>query len=55
MNGLFATNMSYDNISVDMNSPEYAMEGPFISNEMLYVIPMHVNGYSLRTVFEVYQ
>ncbi len=55
VNGLFATNMSYDNISVDMNSPEYAMEGPFISNEMLYVIPMHVNGYSLRTVFEVYQ
>ncbi|MDE7207083.1 MAG: chemotaxis protein CheX [Lachnospiraceae bacterium] len=55
VNGLFATNMSYENISVDMNSPEYAMEGPFISNEMLYVIPMHVNGYSLRTVFEVYQ
>lgn len=55
VNGLFATNMSYDNISVDMNSPEYAMEGPFISNETLYVIPMHANGYSLRAVFEVYQ
>lgn len=55
VNGLFATNMSYENISVDMNSPEYAIEGPFISNEMLYVIPMHANGYSLRAVFEVYQ
>lgn len=55
VNGLFATNMSYDNISVDMNSPEYAMEGSFISNETLYVIPMHANGYSLRAVFEVYQ
>ncbi len=55
VNGLFATNMSYENLSVDMNSPEYSMEGPFISNEMLYVIPIHANGYSLRAVFEVYQ
>lgn len=55
VNGLFATNMSYDNISLDMNSPEYSMEGPFISNEMLYVIPMHANGYSFRAVFEVYE
>ncbi len=55
VSGLFATNMSYENISVDMNSPEYAMEGPFISNETLYVIPIHANGYSLRAVFEVYQ
>lgn len=55
VNGLFATNMSYNNISLDMNSPEYSMEGPFISNEMLYVIPMHANGYSFRAVFEVYE
>lgn len=55
VNGLFATNMSYDNLSVDMNSPEYSMEGPFISNETLYVIPLHANGYSFRAVFEVYQ
>lgn len=55
VNGLFATNMSYDNISLDMNSPEYSMEGPFISNEMLYVLPMHANGYSFRAVFEVYE
>ena len=55
VNGLFATNMSYDNVSVDMHSPEYAMEGPFISNETLYVLPIHANGYSLRAVFEVYQ
>lgn len=55
VNGLFATNLSYDNITLDMNSPEYAMEGPFISNQTLYVIPMYANGYSFRTVFEVYQ
>lgn len=55
VNGLFATNMSYDDLSVDMNSPEYSMEGPFISNETLYVIPLHANGYSFRAVFEVYQ
>lgn len=55
VSGLFATNMSYDNVSVDMNSPEYSMEGPFISNETLYVIPLHANGYDFRAVFEVYQ
>ena len=55
VNGLFATNMSYDGLSVDMESPEYGMEGPFISNESIYVIPMHANGYNLRAVFEVYQ
>ncbi len=55
VNGLFATNLSYDDISIDMNSPEYSMDGPFISNEKLYVIPIHANGYSFRAVLEVYE
>ncbi|MCD8038804.1 MAG: chemotaxis protein CheX [Lachnospiraceae bacterium] len=55
VNGVFATNMSYENTALDMNSPEYSAEGPFISNELLYVIPMHANGYNLRAVFEVYE
>lgn len=55
INGQFASNMSYEEISVDMNSPEYSMEGPFISNEKLYVIPIHANGYSFRAVLEVYE
>jgi CheY-specific phosphatase CheX len=55
VNGLFATNLSYDDISVDMNSPEYSQEGPFISNEKLYVIPIYANGYSFRAVLEVYE
>lgn len=55
VNGLFATNMSYEGMSLDMNSPEYSNEGPFISNETLYCIPMHVNGSSLKVVLEVYQ
>ncbi len=55
MNGVFATNMSYEDITVDMNSPEYALEGPFISNEMLYVIPVHANGYNFRVVLEAYE
>lgn len=55
INGQFATNMSYEDISVDMNSPEYSMDGPFISNEKLYVIPIHANGYSFRAVLEVYE
>ena len=55
VNGLFATNLSYDDISIDMNSPEYGEEGPFISNEKLYIIPICANGYSFRAVFEVYE
>lgn len=55
VNGLFATNMSYEGLSLDMNSPEYAIEGPFISNEKLYVIPVHVNGCTVKAVLEVYQ
>lgn len=55
VNGLFATNLSYDDITIDMNSPEYSVDGPFISNEKLYVIPIHANGYSFRAVLEVYE
>lgn len=55
VNGLFATNMSYEDVSVDMNSPEYTDAGPLISNETFYVIPMHVNGCCLKLVLVVYQ
>lgn len=55
VNGLFATNLSYSDIEIDMNSPEYALDGPFISNEKLFVIPIHANGYSFRAIFEVYE
>ena len=55
INGLFATNLSYDDISIDMSSPEFAQEGPYLSNEKLYVIPIHAHGYSFRAVLEVYE
>ncbi|MDE7200717.1 MAG: chemotaxis protein CheX [Lachnospiraceae bacterium] len=55
VNGLFATNLSYDDVAIDMNSPEYSIDGPFISNEKLYVIPIHANGCSFRAVLEVYE
>lgn len=55
INGLFATNLSYEDISIDMNSPEFSQEGPYLSNEKLYVIPIHANGYSFRAVLEVFE
>jgi CheY-specific phosphatase CheX len=55
LNGLFATNLSYEDISVDMNSPEYSLEGPLISNSKVYVIPMHANGYDFKAVLEVFE
>ena len=56
VSGLFATNLSYENVSVDMNSPEYSsLAGPYLSNEKLYVIPINANGDSFKAVFEVYE
>ena len=55
VNGLFATNLSYNDVAIDMNSPEYSLDGPFISNEKLYVIPIHANGHNFRAVLEVYE
>lgn len=55
VNGLFATNLSYDDVAIDMNAPEYSIDGPFISNEKLYVIPVHANGYSFQAILEVYE
>lgn len=55
VNGLFATNLSYEDVSIDMNAPEYSLDGPFISNEKMYVIPIFANGCSFRAVLEVYE
>lgn len=55
VNGLFATNLSYDDVSVDMNSPEYSDEGPYVSNEKMYVIPIHANGRCFKAIIEVYE
>lgn len=54
INGQFATNVSYDDIDVDMNPPEYSLVGSYISNSRLFVIPIHVNGYSIRAIYEVF-
>lgn len=55
VNGLYATSLSYDEISVDMGTPEFDRKGPFISNGQLYIIPIHINGCLLRIVYEMFQ
>lgn len=52
VSGLFATNLSYDDVSIDMKSPEYALTGPFLNEGKVYVIPIHVNGHLIRAVLE---
>lgn len=54
VSGQFATNISYDDIDVDMNPPEYSLTGPYISNARLFVIPIHVNGCVIRAIYEVF-
>ena len=55
VNGLFATNLSYGDIMIDMSSPDYAMEGLYLKDNPLFVIPIHANGFCFRVVYEIYQ
>lgn len=55
VNGLFATNLSYDDIMIDMDSPDYSMEGLFLHENKLFVIPIHANGFCFRAIYEIYQ
>ena len=54
VNGLFATNLSYSDIVIDMLSPEYSMEGIYLNENKLFVIPIHANGFCFRAVYEIY-
>lgn len=55
VNGQFATDMSYDNIDIDMEAPFYNVGTQSISNGRVYVIPFHVNGCDLQAVYEVHE
>lgn len=55
VSGLFATNLSYEGINIDMDAPDYGMEGPYVNNGKIYVIPIHANRFSFRAVFELQQ
>jgi CheY-specific phosphatase CheX len=54
INGIYSTNLSYENVSVDMSTPEYSMVGPFISDVKMYIIPIHANGYTFKAILEVF-
>lgn len=55
VNGQFATNMSYEDVDIDMNAPECGMAGPYLNSGKLFVIPIHANGYAVRIIYEVYE
>ena len=55
VNGLFATNLSYGDIMIDMSSPDYSMDGLYLNENPLFVIPIHANGFCFRVVYEIYQ
>ncbi len=54
-NGLFATNLSYGDVMIDMSSPDYSMDGLYLNENPLFVIPIHANGFCFRVVYEIYQ
>lgn len=55
VNGLFATNLSYGDVMIDMSSPDYSMDGLYLNENPLFVIPIHANGFCFRVVYEIYQ
>lgn len=55
VNGLFATNLSYNDIMVDMGFPDYAIDGLYLKDNPLFVIPIHANGFCFRVIYEIYQ
>lgn len=55
VNGLFATNLSYGDVMLDMSSPDYSMDGLYLNENPLFVLPIHANGYCFRVVYEIYQ
>lgn len=55
VNGLFATSLSYGDVMIDMSSPDYSMDGVYLNENPLFVIPIHANGFCFRVVYELYQ
>lgn len=53
INGQMATDLSYEDIDIDMGAPEYSLNGCSINGGIYYVLPMHANGYSFRAVIDV--
>lgn len=52
VSGLFATNQSYNELTVDMKTPEYFLEPVTIRGETIYVVPICANGCRLYAVYE---
>lgn len=55
INGQMATDLSYEDIDIDMGAPEYSMDGCSITGGMYYILPMHANGYTFKAVIGVNQ
>lgn len=52
ISGLYATNLSYNDVNVDMNIPEYYSEPITIHSDKIYVIPIRANGCRIYAVYE---
>lgn len=54
VNGQFATDMSYEDIDIDMASPFYSMDEVNLHNCRVYIIPIHANGFEFRAIYEIH-
>lgn len=51
VNGQFVTDLSYQNVDVELHAPEIGMKGLTLTGGKLLAIPVHVNGCSLKVVY----
>lgn len=54
INGQFASDMSYEDVDIDMAAPSYSMDGISLQNCRIYVIPVHANGYEFNAIYEIH-
>lgn len=53
INGLYATELSYKDISIDMLPPEFKFDGKLEDNDDFFVIPIYVDGKKSKLVVKL--
>lgn len=53
INGLHATELSYQEISIDMQPPEFLFDGSVTSSEEFYVLPLYITGKKVDMIVKV--
>lgn len=53
VNGLYATELSYKDVAIDMLPPEFLFDGKLEDNDEFYVIPIYVDGKECKLIVKL--